>query len=97
MVAAPSAPATWGRTPLVGSGVARHHWTVYRWLERVLVSRILRRSRLAQALFKVPKWLYRTPLRRAMEPHVLLLTTSGRRSGDPHTVAVEYLTIDEAD
>ncbi len=45
-------------------------------------------------LVKVPKWMYRTPLRRWMSRYALLLTTIGRRTGNPHTVALDYLDVD---
>lgn len=63
-------------------------------IETRFVPAIVNRSRLAMFLVKVPKWLYRTPLNRWMKKHALLITTTGRRTGNPHTVALDYFEVD---
>ncbi|MDH3517522.1 MAG: nitroreductase family deazaflavin-dependent oxidoreductase [Acidimicrobiia bacterium] len=83
-----------GRTLLVRLLTLRDDGAMYRAFEKRFVPAIVNRSRLALFLLKVPKWLYRTPLNRWMKRHVLLLTTKGRRSGKPHTVALDYFEVD---
>lgn len=67
---------------------------MYRFIETRFVPAIVDRSKWAMILAKVPKWMYSTPLRRWMGRYALLLTTKGRRTGNPHTVALDYLDVD---
>ena len=48
-------------------------------------------SRAAQRLMRVPPVLYRIGLARQAGKRFLLLTTTGRRSGRPHTCALNYV------
>jgi deazaflavin-dependent oxidoreductase (nitroreductase family) len=60
----------------------------------------LRRTKLMELVWKLHPWLYRVSGGRvggsALGMPVLLLTTTGRKSGEPRTTALTYLTQGDA-
>lgn len=63
------------------------------WFEAFFLTRLVPRDHVGgvlRVMFRVPLWLKRIGLGRLIPRNVLILTTTGRRSGRPHTTPVEF-------
>ena len=67
---------------------------IYNWLESLIMERLVLQDRpgpFFKWLFKLPVLQYRLGMGWMIGKYVLLLTTTGRRSGKPRQTALEYV------
>ena len=73
---------------------------VYNWLETLILDRLVQQERpglVFKWLFKLPILQYRLGLGLMIGKYVLLLTTTGRKSGRPRLTPLEYIHDKEND
>jgi deazaflavin-dependent oxidoreductase (nitroreductase family) len=67
---------------------------IYNWLETLIMDRLVMQDRpgpFFKWLFKIPVLQYKLGMGWMIGKHVLLLTTTGRKSGRPRQTPLEYL------
>ncbi len=69
------------------------HDRIALWAEAVLMTWLVPKHGVGpvmKQLFRIPLFLQKIGLERGIQPNVLILTTTGRRSGRPHRTPVEF-------